>query len=112
MTNRIIYFTCLLFISYMNPTNLYAQNTARVEEKVTKMTALVHLSTEQQQQYKALLISTEQEKKAFLEKAKTVSAEEKKSMQQSFKTNYENQLKKILTVAQFNQLKKASKDKE
>jgi len=35
----------------------------------------------------------------------------KKSMQQAFKTNYENQLRKILTAAQFNQLKKASKDK-
>ena len=111
MTNRILFFTCLLFISFLNPNNLFAQNTARVEEKVTKMTALVHLNAEQQKQYKALLISNEQDKKAFLEKAKTVSAEEKKSIQQDFKTNYENQLRKILTVAQFNQLKKASKDK-
>ena len=75
------------------------------------MTALVHLNAEQQKQYKALLISNEQDKNALLEKVKTVSAEEKKSMQQAFKTNYENQLRKILTAAQFNQLKKASKDK-
>ena len=75
------------------------------------MTALVHLNAEQQKQYKALLIRNEQEKNALLEKVKTVSAEEKKSMQQAFKTNNENQLRKILTAAQFNQLKKASKDK-
>jgi len=111
MTNRILFFTCLLFISFLNPNNLFAQNTARVEEKVTKMTALVHLNAEQQKQYKALLISNEQDKNALLEKVKTVSAEEKKSMQQAFKTNYENQLRIILTAAQFNQLKKASKDK-
>jgi hypothetical protein len=78
MTNRILFFTCLLFISFLNPNNLFAQNTARVEEKVTKMTALVHLNAEQQKQYKALLIRNEQDKKCLLRKSENGFCRRKK----------------------------------
>lgn len=82
-----------------------------IEEKVKKMTELVGLSKEQQEKYRALVTSAEQEKKDLIAKLKTATPEEKKRLQEEFKASYESRLKKILTTAQFAKVKAAAKER-
>ncbi len=89
-----------------------AQTAARYDEKVKKMTEFLNLSADQQARYKTLLISSEKEKDELTAKLKTVSPEEKKKLQNQYKTDYENQLKKILTAAQFKKLSEGAKAKK
>ena len=91
---------------------LFAQETAHYDEKIRKVTALLNLTPEQQAKYKTLLINTDKEKESLMAKAKTVSPEEKKRMQDEFKINYEKQLKKILTPEQFKKLVEGAKGKK
>lgn len=79
------------------------------EEKVSKMTELLGLSADQQKKYKDLLTSSEKEVADLKAKLKTASKEEKKKLQDAYKTNYETQLKKILTAEQFKKLQEEAK---
>lgn len=82
------------------------------EEKVAKMTELLKLSKEQQQKYKALLVSSEKSKTELKEKMKTASKEDKKKLQDEYKKNYEAELSKILTPAQYTKLKEEAGKKK
>lgn len=102
----------LIIISLFFSTLAIAQSAARYDEKVKKMTDFLNLSSDQQAKYKTLLISSEKEKDELTVKLKTVSPEEKKKLQNQYKNNYENQLKKILTAAQFKKLSEGAKAKK
>lgn len=93
--------------SLTNKTNYY--QTHSKEEKVSKMTALLSLTADQQKKYRDLLTSSEKEVADLKAKLKTASKEEKKKLQDAYKTNYESQLKKILTAEQFKKLQEEAK---
>lgn len=88
--------------------NNYYQTHSK-EEKVSKMTALLSLTADQQKKYRDLLTSSEKEVADLKAKLKTASKEEKKKLQDAYKTNYEAQLKKILTAEQFKKLQEEAK---
>ncbi len=96
--------TLFTLLSILWSVQLGAQDNARYDEKIKKATAVLNLTADQQAKYKTLLINTDREKETLIAKSKTVSAEEKKRMQQEFKLNYEKQLRKILTPEQFRKL--------
>lgn len=91
------------------PTNVSYYQTHSKEEKVAKMTTLLGLSADQQKKYRDLLTSSEKEVADLKAKLKTASKEEKKKLQEAYKTNYETQLKKILTAEQFMKLQEEAK---
>ncbi len=114
---KIILATAISLISinqiYASKSIISYYQTHPKEEKVAKMTALLNLSADQQKKYKDLLASSEKELDALKTKSKTASKVEKNKMQQAYKTNYETQLKKILTVDQFKKLQdEAAKKKK
>ncbi|MCC7030801.1 MAG: hypothetical protein IT257_10875 [Chitinophagaceae bacterium] len=96
----------VLLALLMSTHQLSAQS---MDNKVKKMTELLKLTTDQQSKYKTLLTNAEKEKAELISKSKSLSAPEKKQMQEQFKMNYEKQLSKILTVAQFKKLSEGAK---
>lgn len=94
------------------PINGTYYQTHSKEEKVSKMTALLGLTADQQKKYKDLLTSSEKEVADLKVKLKTASKEDKKKLQDAYKTNYEAQLKKILTAEQFKKLQEEAKKKK
>ncbi len=83
------------------------------DEKVTKMTALLNLSADQQKKYKALVESSEKDRQALKTKLKTASGDEQEKLKSEFKKDYETKLSQILTPAQLTKLKEeAAKQKK
>jgi predicted DNA binding protein len=101
----------LIFCVFLLGGTLFAQSDKAVK-KMQKMTELVKLTPAQQDQYKALLIRSEEEVQELKKSFAKLSKKEKSKAKNSNKDKYEAALKNILTPEQLKFLKKNKKNKK